>query len=171
MRRITLLRHATSSWDTPTLDDFDRPLNKRGERDAPEMGARLKARGARPTLIVSSDAVRAITTARLVARAIGFPIGFIQPVNDLYLAAPATILQVLATEGHDYEDVMIVGHNPGLTELVNQLSDARVDNIPTCGMFAIDLDIENWAELATASGTLAWHDYPKKHPAKAIKNN
>jgi phosphohistidine phosphatase len=162
MKRITLLRHAKSSWDNTNLDDFQRPLNKRGERDAPAMGQRLAERNVRPTLIVSSDAVRAISTARVIARTIKFPLGFIQPIHALYLASPAAIIDVLVNEAERYSDVMVVGHNPGLTELVNQISDAQIDNIPTCGAFSVDVDIENWAELTNSRGQLAWHDYPKK---------
>jgi len=161
VRRLTLLRHAKSSWDNPLLDDFDRPLNKRGERDAPDMGDRLKARGARPSLIISSDAARAVTTARIIARRIGYPIGFIQPVNELYLASPRTIIDVVIRESERYHDVIVVGHNPGLTELLNQMSDARVDNIPTCGVFSMQLAIDDWTDLPSAEGRLDWYDYPK----------
>jgi phosphohistidine phosphatase len=161
MKRITLLRHAKSSWDSPTKDDFDRPLNARGERDAPDMGQRLEARGVRPSLMLSSTANRAITTARTIAREIGYPIEFIQPEQELYLAWPDKILDILIREGAQFNDIMIVGHNPGLTELANNISNASVDNLPTCGAFAIDAEIDNWADLPNNPGTLAWFDYPK----------
>jgi phosphohistidine phosphatase len=160
-KHITLLRHAKSSWDNPSTDDFDRPLNQRGEDNAPEMGHRLAARSIRPSLIISSEANRAITTARVIARAIGYPAEFIHPVRELYLASAGTILKILAHEGKRYNDVMIVGHNPGLTDLANMISDARIDNIPTCGVFAIDAEIDDWAELRDKPGKLAWFDYPK----------
>jgi len=162
MRRITLLRHAKSSWDDPHISDFERPLNKRGERDAPVMGDRIKAYGARPSLIVSSSAARAIATARIIARKISFPMGFIQPTRELYLASPRTIIDVVVNEGEKYHDVMVVGHNPGLTDLLNQISDAKVDNIPTCGVFTVDFEIDDWAKIDAHRGTLTWFDYPKK---------
>ena len=165
MKRLTLLRHAKSSWDNPSLADFDRPLNRRGERDAPDMGQRLAKRNIRPSLIVSSTANRAVTTARIIARAIGYPLEFIHTTRELYLASTGTLLQVLASEGHGFNDVMLVGHNPGMTDLANRVSDARIDNIPTCGVFAIDTDVEDWQELAERPGRLAWFDYPKKDPA------
>ena len=166
MKRITLLRHAKSSWDSPGIDDFDRPLNARGEHDAPDMGRRLKARGARPSLILSSTANRAITTARTIAHEIGYPIEFIQPEQELYLAWPDKILNILIRGGAQFNDVMIVGHNPGLTELANNISNAHIDNLPTCGAFAIDAEIDDWAELPNNPGTLAWFDYPKN---KAVR--
>ena len=86
--RLTLLRHAKSSWEDDRLDDSDRPLNERGERDAPLMGRRLRARGARPTLILTSPAVRARRTAQIVAREIGYPAEFLQREEELYLASP-----------------------------------------------------------------------------------
>ena len=86
MKRLTLLRHAKSSWKDPLLDDFDRPLNQRGERDAPVMGRRLQARGARPSMILTSPAKRALRTARLIAQAINYPAEFLQREAELYLA-------------------------------------------------------------------------------------
>ena len=162
MRRLTILRHAKSSWDDASLSDFDRPLNRRGERDAPEMGRRLRERGIRPSLIVSSDAQRAFTTASIIAREIGYPQEFIQREHELYHASPADVIDVLIDEAGDFNDVLVVGHNPGLTNLANRLGDIRFDNIPTCGVVAIDLEVSAWSELHDARGTTAWFDYPKK---------
>jgi phosphohistidine phosphatase len=161
MRRVTLLRHAKSDWDNPSQNDFERPLNQRGESNGKLIGARLKKSGMRPSLIISSDAVRAITTARLIARNIGYPIEFIQPDHGLYLASPAGIIEVIEGEGENYNDVMVVGHNPGLTELANTLCNSQIDNIPTCGVFAVDMEIDSWADLANTQGTLNYFDYPK----------
>jgi len=162
VRRITLLRHAKSDWGNPALDDFDRPLNPRGERNLGLIGKRLKNSGVRPSLILSSDAVRAITTARAIAQEIGYPKEFIQPAPELYLASPATILEVLVREGSEYNDVMIVGHNPGLTELANHICTTPIDNIPTCGVFAVDANIADWSDLASNRNPPAFFDYPKK---------
>jgi phosphohistidine phosphatase len=162
MRRITLLRHAKSDWDNPSQNDFHRTLNQRGEKNAKLIAKRLKNSGVRPSLIISSDAVRAISTARLIARGIGYPIEFIQPDHELYLASPVGIIDVLEREGENYTDVMIIGHNPGLTELANRLSNSQIDNIPTCGVFAVDIEIDSWADLANTQGTMNYFDYPKK---------
>jgi phosphohistidine phosphatase len=161
MRRITLLRHAKSDWSAPPKNDFDRPLNQRGESNGKLIGTRLKNNGVRPSLIISSDAVRAMATARLIARNIGYPIEFIQPDHNLYLASPVSIIDVLECEGENYNDVMVVGHNPGLTELANRLCNSQIDNIPTCGIFAVDMEIDSWADLANTQGTLNYFDYPK----------
>ena len=161
MKRITLLRHAKSDWGTPSQKDFDRPLNQRGESNATLMGKRLQKNGVRPSLIISSDAVRAIITARMIAREINYPIEFIQPEHELYLASPAAIIDVLIREGTNYNDVMIVGHNPGLTELASRICPVEIDNIPTCGIFAVDADIDEWADLANTQGTVNYFDYPK----------
>lgn len=160
-QRITLLRHAKSDWNSPTRDDFDRPLNARGKRDAPLMGEQLRKRGLRPQLILSSPALRAITTARLVAAELGYEAKSIVTDTNLYLASPATILDVLRAKGAACTDVMLVGHNPGLSELANRIGDVSIDNIPTCGAFTVELHADSWDALGKAAGQLAWFDYPK----------
>ena len=132
-KRVTLLRHAKSSWDQPRLSDFDRPLNSRGERDAPAMGNLLHERNYCPQVIISSDAARAKTTAQIVATKIDYPAEQIRFRNSLYLASPQALLQTFMDEAENYADVMLVAHNPGLTELANQLGNQRLDNLPTAG--------------------------------------
>ena len=161
-RRLTLLRHAKSSWNNAGLDDRDRPLNDRGERDAPAMGKRLLNRKTRPSLILTSPAKRARQTARLIAREIGYPIEFLQTEHELYLADPETIIDVIAQQEDSFNDIVVCGHNPGITELSNQLDGVSIDNVPTCGMVFIEADISSWAELDPARCTLAEFDYPKR---------
>lgn len=161
-RRITLIRHAKSSWTNPDLDDFDRPLNKRGERDAPVMGQRLSSRGARPSLIMTSPALRAKTTALIIAREIGYPREFLQRETELYLADPDTIIAIVAGQDDGFQDIMLVGHNPGLTQLSNRLTGAGIDNVPTCGIVSVTLDVPGWADLDGQRGQLDYFDYPKK---------
>jgi phosphohistidine phosphatase len=162
MKRITLLRHAKSSWQDSSLADRDRPLNKRGQRDAPDMGQRLKARGARPSLILTSPADRAKKTARSVARELDYPQEFIQKEDDLYLASPETLIAVVSRQENGFNDIMLVAHNPGITDLANRLGDMRIRNVPTCGVVAVDVDITEWTELAAYRGTTVFFDYPKK---------
>ena len=162
LRRLTLLRHAKSSWQEAGTSDHDRPLSQRGQQDAPVMGRRLLARGSRPSLILCSPATRARHTAQIVARELGYPPEFLQREPELYLATPEQIIAVLARQADSYRDIIVCGHNPGLTELTNLLTGRGIDNIPTCGMAVIDIDLENWAALATASGSLHLFDYPKK---------
>jgi phosphohistidine phosphatase len=162
LRRLTLLRHAKSSWQEAGIDDCDRPLNQRGQQDAPVMGRRLLARGSRPSLILTSHARRARDTAQLIARELGYPSEFLQRERDLYLATPEQIMAVIARQADSFRDIIVCGHNPGLTELANLLTGSEIDNIPTCGMAVIDLDMDSWSGITTASGSLHRFDYPKK---------
>ncbi len=162
-RQLTLIRHAKSTWDDARTKDRDRPLNERGERDAPAMGRRLAARGARPTLILTSPAVRARRTAQIIAREIGYPQEFLQREDELYLASPDEIVAVIARQDSSFRDVIVCGHNPGLTELANRLTGAGIDNVPTTGVVVISLDIDSWAGLDGARGDLKLFDYPKRN--------
>jgi phosphohistidine phosphatase len=161
MKRLTLLRHAKSSWSDPSLKDFDRPLNDRGERDAPRMGQRLRVAGARPSLILSSPAARAWATAKIVARSINYPLEFLQRENALYLATPDEILDTVTAQDDQFCDVMVVAHNPGLTELLARLCDSGVDNMPTAAVATVELPIKSWLDVHGARGRLVYYDYPK----------
>lgn len=161
-RRLTLLRHAKSSWQDASLQDRERPLNERGEHDAPMMGRRLLARGARPTLILTSPAVRARHTARLIACELNYPREFIQREDELYLATPDGIIAVLARQDDQLRDIIVCGHNPGMTELANHLTGAGIDNVPTCGVVIIDFELPRWANLDGARGELVDFDYPRR---------
>lgn len=160
-KRLTLLRHAKSSWNNASLDDRDRPLNERGERDAPVMGQRLLQKDSRPSLILTSPAKRARQTVRLIAREIGYPIEFLQTEAELYLASPEILLNVIAEQENTFNDIVLCGHNPGITELTNQLTGMAIDNVPTCGMVYIEAEIKAWDELEGTRCTLAAFDYPK----------
>lgn len=162
MKRLGLLRHAKSSWDNPGLSDFERPLNKRGQRDAPRMGTLLSERKVNPQRIISSTAVRARTTAELAAREMDFDVAAIQLSDDLYHAGAGTMLDVLAELGGDKECVILVGHNPGITSLANHIAaDARIDNLPTAGFFFVEADIDDWRDLQHNPGRLLFFASPK----------
>jgi len=160
-RRLSLLRHAKSSWKDAGLDDFDRPLNTRGKHDAPMMGRRLLDRGARPSLIVTSPAKRARSTAKIVAKSLNYPQEFLQSEKELYLAGPEQILAVVARQDDQFHDVMVVGHNPGLTELASRLSGHYIDNVPTAGVVCLETEAASWADLAESACSLLYFDYPK----------
>ena len=162
MKRLTLLRHAKSSWEDTRLADHDRPLSRRGERDAPKMGARLSARKARPSLILSSSATRAFITARYVAEALGYPLEFLQTERRLYLAPPADILELVKSQEDNFSDLLVVGHNPGLTDLANGLlPDLGLENLPTAGVVAIEFAARKWSNLTESDPTMLYYDYPK----------
>ncbi len=161
MKILTLVRHAKSSWEDSKLSDRERPLNKRGEHDAPMMGKRIVAAGIRPSLILSSPATRAWTTAKIIAQEIGYPREFLQRENSLYLASLDNIIDVLVAQDAEFTSVVIVGHNPGLTTFANYLSPGLTDNLPTAGVVSVGFEQDDW-DLHTAPKTeLLTYDYPK----------
>ena len=161
MKTLTLVRHAKSSWKDTSLSDRDRPLNKRGERDAPEMGRRIAAAGVRPSLIVSSPAVRAWTTARIIADEIGYPREFLQRDKRLYLASVNGILDVIVGQDTAFNSLMIVGHNPGFTDFANYLVPGLTNNIPTAGVVSVQLDTDDWSLYDKPGVELLLYDFPK----------
>ncbi len=162
MKTLTLLRHAKSSWKDTTLADRDRPLNKRGEKDAPRMGRRIDAAGVRPSLIVSSPAVRAWRTAAIVAKALDYPQEFLQRENDLYLASLDELLDVVMQTDEGFNNLMVVGHNPGLTDFANFLQPGLTGNLPTAGVVTVTVDQDSWNLYERPGTKLVYPDWPKK---------
>lgn len=146
MKTLLVLRHAKSSWDDPSLGDHERPLNARGRRDAPRMGALLRDGRLTPDLIITSDAVRARATATAAAAAAGYR-GDIAIEPRLYHANPNGIVAVVQSVSRaDAKTVMIVGHNPGLEEFVELLTEESHD-LPTAALVQLALPIARWREL------------------------
>ena len=164
MKTLTLVRHAKSSWKDTSLADRDRPLNKRGKRDAPEMGRRIAAAGIRPSLIVSSPAVRAWTTAKIIADEIGYPREFLQRDSALYLASVNGILDVIVSQDAGFNNLMLVGHNPGFTDFANYLVPGLTNNMPTAGVVSVELDTDDWSLYDKPDAKLLLHDFPKNRP-------
>ncbi len=162
MKTLTIVRHAKSSWDHPGLSDRERPLNRRGERDAPVMGQRLRKNSIRPSQIISSPATRAWATARIIAAAIGYPLEFLQREKSLYHASVETILDVIVAQDPGFNSLMIVGHNPGLTDFANYLSPGLTNNLPTAGVVSVEIDQADWDLFSQPATKLLLHDYPKK---------
>jgi len=163
MRLLTLVRHAKSSWDDPQLSDFDRPLNRRGQKDLPLMAERLYKFGVSPDLILSSSALRAITTAEQIAQALDYPQKKIIEIPELYHARVETLINLLQGQSDHYRHLMVVGHNPTLELAGSYLSDERIAKFPTSGVLHLALSITSWEELAESCGTLELLDYPKLH--------
>jgi phosphohistidine phosphatase len=162
MKLLTLLRHAKSSWDDTRLDDHDRPLAERGHRDAPSMGERLARRRLNPDLLLTSTAERARQTAEYVSSALGLPASRTRIERRLYLASPGELLLLLAEIDDGIESLLLIGHNPGLTELANRLLPfLRLDNLPTTGVLAIDCDATSWKRIDRADLSLRFYDFPK----------
>lgn len=160
MKELLLLRHGKSSWAHPDMDDHDRPLNERGRHDAPRAGQWLVEKKLLPDRIFSSSAMRAESTAQLVAEALGIPHG-IEIVPDLYLADVEDHFRFLRTVPAERERVMIVAHNPGLEEFVAKLT-GQAPAMPTAALAHIILPIANWADLVSGiRGSLENLWYPK----------
>lgn len=165
MKRLTLVRHAKSSWKNALLADTDRPLNGRGKRDAPLMGGHLMSLGIIPDVILSSPAKRARKTAQLLAETI--PAGAARILFDpaLYEAVAGVLLERVRALDETWQHVMLVGHNPGLTDFANLLTASGIDNLPTCGVLVADLDISSWRATDAGCGRTALYVVPKELPA------
>ena len=162
MKTLYLVRHAKSYWGDQSTPDFERPLNKRGKRDAPLMGEILADKKIHLGLILSSPAKRAKKTAIAIADKISYPEKKITYREELYEASFNTILIVLKKLDEKYNSVMIFGHNPGLTQLNNHISNHYIDNIPTCGTVALQFN-KKWNELDSNSCTHLFFEHPKMY--------
>jgi phosphohistidine phosphatase len=149
LKELLLLRHAKSSWDDPDGADHDRPLNKRGARDAPRMGRLLQDEGIVPRRILSSSALRARDTAERVATSCGTPPEIVVDPR-LYEAAPADHLTVLAEQDDALESILVVGHNPALEQLLELLTGDE-EALPTASLARIELPLERWSQLDTST--------------------
>ena len=161
MRTVVLVRHAKSSWTHPELDDFDRPLNDRGKRDAPEMADRLIKKGIPIDLLVSSPARRARKTAFYFAEAYGKTKADVQMVPELYHAHAEQIIEVIRGLPDTCSSAVIFGHNPGITEVANSLSHVKIDHFPTCAMYAIRSEVSSWRALPLFDNEFLFFDYPR----------
>lgn len=160
-KQLLLIRHAKSDWNNAGLRDFDRPLNKRGNANAPEMAVRMLKQNIIPDLMVSSPALRAITTAKYFAKTWGIDSAKIQLEKTIYEANIKALLQVVNQLDNQANQVALFGHNPGLTDFANYLSNANIFNMPTCSIVMIAFSIENWNEVSADTGSLVFFDYPK----------
>ncbi len=161
MKRLTLIRHAKSSWDHPELSDIDRPLNQRGKKNAPKMGQWLAESDFAPDQVSSSPAVRAWTTACILCERLDYPQENIVKESKLYTFEAQNLLKVLRDTDNGIEHLALVGHNPAMTELANDLGSIFIDNIPTCGVVTIDFSARTWKEIGTITGDTVRFDSPK----------
>ena len=162
MKTLLLVRHAKSSWDLATLNDFDRSLNERGKKDAPVIAQRILDRKIDINIFVSSPAKRAKKTAELFCSIYKKDKEQIIFVPALYHASINTFFEVVTRLNDDYNCVAIFSHNPVITEFVNQLvENVTIENMPTCGVFAVKTSITKWKEFSTSKKELLFFDYPK----------
>ena len=162
MKKLFLVRHGKSSWDFPELEDFDRPLNKRGNKDAPLMGKILAKKDITPDFIYSSPANRALKTALIIADNIIYnkPI---QVLNSIYHAGENTLWNLVKEQPNDVNSIMIFGHNPEFTSFANTLTSNTIDNLPTSGVYAVSWQVDHWDEIRKKEGQLLFFDFPKNH--------
>lgn len=161
-KTLLIIRHAKSSWEWDTLNDFDRPLNERGKRDAPLMAQRLMDKNILIDAFVSSPAKRARKTAEYFAETYQRKKEDIVLVSELYHAAPDTFFEVVQGLNDGANTVALFSHNPGITAFVNQLTETvRIDNMPTCGIFAVSMEAVAWKQFKQAKKDFLFFDYPK----------
>ena len=161
MKTLFLVRHAKSSRDDPSLPDRDRPLDDRGEHDAPKMGKRLAKRDVKPDLIVSSPATRALATAHLIAEELGYRRKDIVVNDRVYASSADTLLEVIQELDNKLGCVMLVGHNPEFSDLAHRLS-SEIGDMPTCAVAEFRFDVKAWSEVGDVDPTKVTLDQPKK---------
>lgn len=147
MKTIFIVRHAKSSWDDPTLSDHERPLSKVGIRKTKIIVEYLKKNEIKPELFKSSSANRALSTAELIAKGLGYPLDKIEVEESLYHASSETIFDELYMLPNSVNSVMIFGHNPTFTSFVNKFLTPQIDNIPTTGLVSVSFETDEWEKI------------------------
>jgi phosphohistidine phosphatase len=161
-KRLVLVRHGKSDWADHGITDFNRPLNHRGNKNAPEMAERLARKNLVPELIVSSPAKRALSTAKHFSEVWEMPLSDIREEKTIYEANVTALLKVINDLPDNFNMIALFGHNPGLTDLVNELAGAHIYNLPTAGIVVIDFPFESWSMVSRLTGNLFLFDCPKK---------
>ena len=159
MKTLYLVRHAKSSWSF-NLPDHDRPLGKRGRKDVIKMGKHLAANNKAPEVFISSTASRAFYTALFICDQFGVDEGNIRLTERLFHAGANQILEVIKS-APQVETIAVFGHNPGFTDCANRLANQTIDNVPTCGVVGISLDVKKWEEVLFGRGELSFFYTPK----------
>lgn len=162
MKQLLLIRHAKSSWADAGMDDFDRPLNERGKTDAPEMAKRLLKKHITINAFISSAAKRAQITCALFMKEFNVEKEKMIIKQELYLAPPEIFYKCIADINDKFETIAVFAHNPGITEFTNNLTNIRVDDMPTCSVYAINIDTDSWSSFTNAKKSFWFFEYPKK---------
>lgn len=162
MKKLYIVRHAKSSWGDFTTPDFDRPLNDRGKKDAPEMAKRLLDKKIEIDIFISSPAKRAKTTCKEFVNVFDRDKDEIVFIDDLYHASVETFNRVVIGINDKFKSAILFSHNPGITDFVNTLTtEVQIDNMPTCAVFAVEIETNNWSEFLKAKKKYLFIDYPK----------
>ena len=168
MKTIVLIRHAKSSWKDATLPDLDRPLNRRGRLNAPEMGRRLQEQPVSLKRVFSSPAVRAMETAEWLMPSLGLSPAKLEVVTPLYTFNYEDILAWLRSLDRDADRFALICHNPAITDMVNFLALMQIDKIPTCGIALLQIDVNHWQDLGAGMAELSYFGFPKSVSGKTI---
>lgn len=162
MKKLLLIRHAKSSWEDLTLEDFLRPLNKRGLKDAPFMAKLLKKKEIKADLLICSPSIRTKLTSEFFIKELNFKNEIIFE-KAIYEAPYENLLEVLQKIDDRYKTIILIGHNPGLCDLTNFLCEEYFENIPTCAIVEIDFNTKSWNEISKQNSKLISFEYPKKY--------
>ncbi|MEM1120320.1 MAG: histidine phosphatase family protein [Bacteroidota bacterium] len=164
MKIVYFIRHAKSSWSDSSLRDHDRPLNKRGKRDAPFMAAKLKELGANPGAIITSTALRAKITARHFAHSFDLSGKRFVEEPGIYEAYSTNILKIVRRTPNKWDTILVFGHNPGFTMVANSFEGGEdIDNVPTCGIVKVVAQVDDWKDFKFGKGSVAEFHYPKQY--------
>jgi phosphohistidine phosphatase len=163
LKELFLIRHAKSSWEDASLIDFERPLNSRGIKDASLIGEVLSTHGIVPDLIISSPAVRAFSTATIIAERIEYEINAIEKNKELYEASITSGLKVINGISDKFNRVFLFGHNPTFTMLIDKLGGHQIANLPTCGVVGIRFELSSLEMIIEGIGSQFFYDFPKQH--------
>lgn len=161
MKTVVLVRHAKSSWSDSTVSDFDRTLNARGKKNAPDMAERLLKQGIQFDSLLSSPAIRAKRTAEIFAETLGISSDKLMFIPELYNAYGDTFTQVISNAPETSSTIAIFAHNPGITDYVNSLTNIRIDNMPTAAIFGVSANIGHWKEFEESVKEFLFFDFPK----------
>ncbi len=163
MKQLILVRHAKSDWGDEGLKDIDRPLAPRGNSDAYIMSEWFQKKHEIPDLIISSDATRALSTAMIFARAMAYPTNDITILQQVYESTAKTLKDVVVQIDDRHQSAMIFCHNPGITNLANELTDdLSFDEVPTCAIVALEFNVKNWKDIASKKAKVLYHHFPKE---------
>ena len=163
MKTLTLIRHAKSSWKNTELEDFDRPLNKRGKKDLPGLAIRVGQQLPKPDCLLYSPALRTRLTSEPLIVVWRLTDQQVKPLPEAYEASSSTLLKLLRKTPDTCQHLVLIGHNPGLAELTSRLTGQALLHFPTAAVAHLCLTNEHWATLDDHCASLSWFDYPKKH--------
>lgn len=161
MKKLLIVRHAKSDWSNPHLRDFERMLNQKGLADAMDMAHRLKEKNILPEHVVSSPAVRALNTCEIICKELKVPQTNIELNKNIYEASHKTLLQIINGFDDSHNLIALFGHNNGITDLIDYLTNADIFDVPTCGMVLIEFPFESWSMISRDTGSVLFYDYPK----------